>query len=77
MIRGIKFEVSNQWFPVLDSILNKIDIRKYFWFIADEDVIDNFDREKYPGEEFEQVIKKEHYYSISINLQAFPNENNI
>ena len=83
MIRGIKFEVPNQWFPVFSFVLGNIDIKKYFWFLAGEDVIGNrgysgyFGKYRYPGSEFEQAIQNEDCYAVSVNLQAFPKEDDI
>ncbi len=41
MVRELKFEVPNKRFPVLHLILKDIGIENYFWFIVQEDVIDN------------------------------------
>ncbi len=56
-------------------ILRNIDIRKYFWFLVQEDVIDDFFKsDRYQGIEFEDIINDETCYAIFLNLQAFPNQ---
>ena len=78
MTRGVKFEVPNDRYPVFNLILQGIDIKKFFWFLAWEDVIDNyFEKDRYTGSEFEQVIQDANCYAVSVNLQAFPNEDDI
>ncbi len=81
MIRGIRFTGPNKWYSTLKLITKDIDIKKYFWFIVDKDVMgdnDNyFDCDLYNGEVFERIIQNENCYAISINLQVFPNENDV
>jgi hypothetical protein len=82
MIRGLSFEVPNKWYPVIYLIMKEINIRKYFWFLAYEDVYghefkDYFEKGRYPGSEFEQVIKEEECYAVFLNLQAYLKEEEI
>ena len=81
MVRGIKFEVPNTWYPVIYLILKAINIDEFFWYLASEDVMgdhrDYFDKYKYAGTEFKKVIQEKDCYAISINLQAYLNENDI
>ncbi len=75
MIRGISFEVPNDRFPVIYMVLENTEIRKYYWYIVEEDVIDNFFKSnKYAGAEFEVVINDETCYAIFLNLQAYNSE---
>lgn len=75
MIRGIRFEVPHKRFPVIYMIIKGIDIEKYFWILVEEDVHRDwenyFDRDRYPGSKFEEVISDENCYAVLINLQAY------
>lgn len=83
MIIGISFEVPNKWYPVIDLILKDINIKKYFWILTSDDVVGNngsngyFEKDRYPGNEFEQAIKEENCYAISMTLQAYLQEDDI
>lgn len=72
MIRGLEFEVPNKRFAVLYLILKDIGIENYFWFLVQEDVIDNFFvKDIYLGSEFEKIINDDTCYAVFINLQAY------
>jgi hypothetical protein len=78
MIRGICFEVPHDRFPVLYLITKGINVGKYFWILVEDDVLRDwenyFEKDRYPGSEFEDVIKDKNCYAVSINLQAYINE---
>lgn len=71
MIRGLTFEGPNKWYPAIKIITENIDLKKYYWFVADEDVVDGqIETGIYIGSKFEKVIDGD-YYAISIYLQAY------
>ncbi len=78
MIKGLSFQVPNEISAVIYYILKGIEIRKYFWFVAQEDVIDDFfKKDRYHGEEFEEVINDESCYAVFLNLQAYHSEEDV
>ena len=85
MLRGIKFQVPNEWGILIYNILEGIDLKKYIWKIDNDEVYikDNsenngflFPQEKneFSGEEFIKIISQLPYYTVFVNIQAYLNE---
>lgn len=81
MIRGISFMVPNKRSPVLYLITKNIDVKKFFWVLIADDVHKRsggyFLKDRYPGSEFERIIKDEDCYAVFIYLQAYRKEDEI
>ncbi len=78
MVRGVSFLIPNKRFPALSQILESIDIQKYIWVLAENDVLNKYFKSiSYAGDEFQTLIQNEDFYSIALNLQAFPCEKDI
>lgn len=82
MIRGIRFVLPNKKYPI-NYLLRGIEIEKYLWVIAEEEVISNegksdfFGKAIYSGAEFLNVSTDESCLVIFLNLQAYLNEEDI
>ena len=73
--------VPNKRSPVLYLITKNIDVKKFFWVLIADDVHKRsggyFLKDRYPGSEFERIIKDEDCYAVFIYLQAYRKEDEI
>ena len=74
-MRGIKFQIPNEYDNFLFRILNGTDIENYFWIISESEVYTVQLNELFPimkldGKEFLQRISQEIYYLISVKILA-------
>lgn len=83
-MRGLTFEIPNEYGQHLDNILSAINCQQYFWLTGGEEAyyIENgelgsplFPRQEiWGGEAFLQRISNGMYYTIFADLKAFPTE---
>lgn len=81
-MRGIRFEIPNEWGSYLKLMFNRIPIGGYSWKVFDSQVY--IDKTKaflkngiYTGEQFESLIRKEDYYIVYFGLFAYLDKNKI
>ena len=80
-IRGITFEIPNGYGKYLFEILSDININRFTWRIGGgESYIKETGEALFPslctvtGKNFYEIISKEEYYLIFVDLKAFPNK---
>lgn len=79
MIRGLSFEMPNEYGSHLNTILYGISMDKYIWSISEDDAFidsDNFlfDFGVLNGESFGKIIALPSYYVLFANIQAYRRE---
>lgn len=82
-MRGLSFEIPNEYGQYLFDILNAFDFKQYVWETGGEEAyfIENGELgtplfpkpHVYAGDEFYKTISEKDYYVIFANLKAFPN----
>lgn len=77
MIRGIRFKLPNVYDSFINKILNGINKDKYIWKIDEDQVFINggdflFSTDIYNGQDFKRIISHPSYYTVFINLRAYP-----
>ncbi|OBZ08218.1 DUF2691 family protein [Bacillus sp. FJAT-26390] len=88
MIRGISFEIPNEYGSYLAGILKPVDVAAYNWYVGGEEAYfiedGELGRPLFPdevigmeGETLKQTIEKNEYYVIFTNLKAFPRNKEI
>ena len=77
-MRGIQYEIPNEWGNYLYKIFEGIDMSKYVWKIYDDETYVKseesflFEKDCYNNEEFLKKIRDNEYYVVFICLRAFP-----
>jgi len=85
---GIKFQIPNKWGNLIEDILCGIELTEYIWKISEDEVYIEDNTENYGflfpqnedifrGEEFIKIISFPSYYTVSANIQAYINKDNI
>ncbi|HMM06956.1 MAG TPA: DUF2691 family protein [Clostridiales bacterium] len=82
MIRGIRFKIPNKYFHPFEEMMLNINIEKYIWTIADNQVFKKggeflFTEDTYWGIDFKKIIIHNIYYVVFANIKAFFNKNDI
>jgi len=77
----INFEIANSYGKILNKIFDRIDLGQYIWNISNDEVFDLngkflFDFDTYSGKDFFELINKDNYYLVFLNLIAKNNRNN-
>lgn len=77
MIRGIKFEIPNEWGYVLRDILKDINLANCVFYIDNDNEIWTENNEQLfiediiDGEDFNKLISKNPYYAIFANIHIY------
>ncbi len=79
-MRGISFEIDNNYDKQLCKILSNIDVCDYTWVISEDEIYVKddlgkqfFSKKVIDGKEFLEIISKGDYYIIFANIKAFSN----
>lgn len=76
----LTFKVNNSYSNILKQILDKISKDEYTWILDEEEVHyrENylFQKLKYNNTEFQELISKDEYYTIFINLKLYEEYDN-
>lgn len=79
-VRGISFEIPNEYGNFLEKILLGFPIENYSWLLVKDEILlknvtfKEFDNDIVPGNIFKKFITNEPYYIISLNVQCFESE---
>ncbi|NBI27935.1 DUF2691 family protein [Chengkuizengella marina] len=81
MIRGISFEITNEYGVFIADILKTIDITKFNWQISSGEFYDQAGEELFSeeikiidGTVFKNQLENNSYYIVFANLKAYPKE---
>lgn len=74
----IEFEIPNKYGKILKQIFNNVELNKYKWIISNDEVHNQngeflFDYETYNGKNFNDLISKEDYYLVFLDLFGINN----
>lgn len=79
-MRGISFNIPNEYGNVLEKILYKFDVKKYNWYISDIDIYNCDDKNDFSsglisGISFDNSLNSiNNQYIVAITLMAFNGE---
>lgn len=79
-LRGISFNIPNEYGNVLEKILYKFDVKKYNWYISDIDIYNCDDKNDFSsglisGISFDNSLNSiNNQYIVAITLMAFNGE---